>query len=38
VTLLVGAIRLTIEKKVEPIFEETQELLARFAPQMAAMV
>ncbi|MEA3057898.1 MAG: hypothetical protein QOF34_713, partial [Sphingomonadales bacterium] len=35
VTLLVGAIRLTIEEKVEPIFEETQELLARFAPQVA---
>jgi hypothetical protein len=37
-TLIIGAIRLTIEEKVEPIFEETQELLARFAPQIAAMV
>ena len=25
-------IRLTIEEKLEPVFEETQELLARFAP------
>ena len=38
VTLIIGAIRLTIEEKVEPIFEETQELLARFAPQIAALV
>ena len=38
VTLIIGAIRLTIEEKVEPIFEETQELLVRFAPQVAALV
>ena len=38
VTLLIAAIRLTIEEKVEPIFEESQELLVRFAPQIAAFV
>jgi len=38
VTLLVAAVRLTIEEKVEPIFEETQELLVRVAPQLAAFV
>lgn len=31
-------LRLTIEEKLEPIFEESEELLARFAPQMAAMI
>ena len=31
-------IRLTIEEKVEPIFEESQELLVRFVPQVAAFV
>jgi hypothetical protein len=31
-------IRLTIEEKLEPILEETEELLARFAPQFAALV
>jgi hypothetical protein len=36
--LLICAVRLTIEEKLEPIFEETQELLARFAPQLAAFV
>ena len=36
VTLLLCAIRLTIEEKVEPLFEESQELLVRFAPQIAA--
>jgi hypothetical protein len=36
--LLICAIRLTIEEKLEPMFEETQELLARFAPQLAAFV
>lgn len=36
VTLMIAAIRLTIEEKVEPIFEESQELLVRFAPQIAA--
>jgi len=34
----VCAIRLTIEEKVEPLFEESQELLVRFAPQIAAFV
>jgi hypothetical protein len=37
-TLLICAVRLTIEEKLEPVFEETQELLARFAPQLAAFV
>jgi hypothetical protein len=37
-TLLICAIRLTIEEKLEPVFEETQELLARFVPQLAALV
>jgi hypothetical protein len=32
------AIRLTIEEKLEPIFEESQELLVRFVPQVAAFV
>ena len=36
--LLICAIRLTIEEKLEPIFEESQELLVRFAPQLAAFV
>jgi hypothetical protein len=31
-------IRLTIEEKLEPILEESEELLVRFAPQVAAMV
>jgi len=37
-TLLICAIRLAVEEKVEPIFEESQELLVRFAPQLAAFV
>jgi hypothetical protein len=37
-TLLICAIRLTIEEKVEPIFEESQDLLVRVAPQLAAFV
>jgi hypothetical protein len=37
VTLLLCTIRLTIEEKLEPIFEESQELLVRFAPQIAAL-
>jgi hypothetical protein len=37
-TLLLCTIRLAIEEKVEPIFEESQELLVRFAPQVAAFV
>ena len=31
-------IRLTIEEKLEPIFEESQELLVRVVPQVAAFV
>jgi hypothetical protein len=31
-------VRLTIEEKLEPIFEESQELLVRFVPQVAAFV
>jgi hypothetical protein len=38
VTLAWLTIRLTIEEKLEPIFEESEELLARFAPQLAALV
>ena len=37
VTLAWCTIRLAIEEKVEPIFEESQELLVRFAPQLAAL-
>jgi hypothetical protein len=37
-TFLICAIRLTIEEKLEPVFDEAQELLARFAPQLAAFV
>jgi hypothetical protein len=38
VTLLIASIRLAIEERVEPIMEESEELLARFAPQIAALV
>ena len=38
ITLLLCTIRLAIEEKVEPIFEESQEILVRFAPQLAAFV
>jgi hypothetical protein len=38
VTLALCSIRLAIEEKLEPIFEESQELLVRFAPQVAAFV
>ena len=31
-------LRLTIEEKLEPIFEESEELLARYAPQLAAFI
>jgi hypothetical protein len=31
-------LRLTLEEKLEPIFEESEELLARFAPQIAAII
>jgi len=37
-TLAWCTIRLAIEEKLEPVFEESQELLVRFAPQVAAMV
>ena len=37
-TLIVCAIRLTIEEKLEPLFEESQELLVRCAPQLAVFV
>ena len=32
------ALRSTIEEKFEPIFQESEELLVRFAPQLAAFV
>jgi hypothetical protein len=38
VTLAWLTVRLAIEEKLEPIFEESEELLARFAPQIAALV
>jgi len=38
VTLAWCTIRLAIEEKVEPMFEESQELLVRIAPQVAALV
>ncbi len=38
VTLAWCTIRLAIEEKLEPMFEESQELLVRFAPQVAAFV
>ena len=38
VTLAWCTIRLAIEEKVEPMFEESQELLVRVAPQVAALV
>jgi hypothetical protein len=36
-TLLLCTIRLTIEEKLEPVLEETQELLARVAPQLVSL-
>ena len=36
--LLWVTVRLTIEEKLEPIFEESQELLVRVVPQVAAFV
>jgi hypothetical protein len=36
-TLLLCAIRLVIEEKLEPVLEETQEFLTRVAPQIAAL-
>ena len=38
VTLLLCSIRLAIEERIEPIIEESEEALARFAPQIAALV
>jgi hypothetical protein len=38
VTLAWCTIRLAIEEKVEPMFEVSQELLVRLAPQVAALV
>jgi hypothetical protein len=37
-TLLLCTIRLTMEKRLDTILEESEELLARFAPQIAALV
>jgi hypothetical protein len=37
-TLAWLTLRLTIEEKLEPILEESEEFLARFAPQLAALV
>ena len=37
-TLAWCTIRLAIEEKLEPVLEESQELLVRFAPQVAALV
>jgi hypothetical protein len=37
-TLLICAVRLAIEEKLEPIFEEAQDSLTRFAPQLAGFV
>ena len=31
-------LRLTIEERFEPIFQESEELLARYAPQIAAFI
>lgn len=38
--MIVGwlTLRLTMEERLEPIIEESEELLARFAPQIAAFV
>ena len=30
-------VRVTIEEKLEPVFEESQELLVRVVPQVAAL-
>ena len=37
-TLLLCTIRLTMEKRLDTILEESEDLLARFAPQIAALV
>ena len=31
-------LRLTVEERFEPIFQESEELLARYAPQIAAFI
>ena len=31
-------IRLTVEERFEPIFQESEEMLARYAPQLAAFI
>jgi len=38
--MIVGwvTLRLTVEERLEPIIEESEEMLARFAPQIAAFV
>ena len=37
-TLVWCTVRLAIEEKFEPLFEESQELLVRFAPQVAGII
>ena len=38
--MLVGwcALRLTVEERLEPVLEQSEEMLARFAPQLVALV
>jgi len=38
IMLSLTAIRLAVEEKAEPILVESEELLARFAPQLAAFI
>ena len=38
VTLFLCALRLAIEERIEPVIEESEEVLARFVPQIAALV
>jgi hypothetical protein len=38
ITLSLTGLRLTIEEKIEPVLVESEELLLRFAPQLAAFV
>ena len=38
VTLGLTALRVTLEEKIEPLIVESEELLLRFAPQVAAMI
>jgi hypothetical protein len=37
-TLGLAALRVAIEEKIEPLVVESEELLLRFAPQVAAMI